>query len=184
MIINSLFAVIMLLHESDVLSDNHSDNRSDFLSARKTSTDNRTDHLRDLFARLSSMQRAITNAQRLVDLYLLIQTSPPQVRRVCCNARNVSESLGSSGRRLLHTKMYTLVTWCKKWHAPVARWNQHACTLHSRPSTFGSGVGGRDFSSSSKSQNLCENISDDLWAEEDAHKIAEIFCVIMWAIIL
>ena len=65
-------------------------------------------------ARLSIIQRAITDAQPLVDLCLFIQISSAPICRVWCHASwNLNESLGVSSNRLPHTEMYTLASGCK-----------------------------------------------------------------------
>ena len=71
--------------------------------------------------------------------------------------------------------MYALVTGCKKWHtraaywnvhvsnwvqkfhAPIARCDEHARTLHSRRSAFGSGVTGRR-----STHHYCEYVTKSL----------------------
>ena len=60
---------MVLSHESDFRLD---DRTAQIIREQKTSTENREDYLRDFLVRLPKMQLAITDAQRLVDLYQLI----------------------------------------------------------------------------------------------------------------
>ena len=147
-----------MLRGSNFRSDNCSDNHEDFLW---TKVHRNSCRLFALFSdRLPNMKCMITDAQWLVDLYLGIQISSAPVSSLLSRMLKC-ESPGANGK---HTLQWTRVHY-------TAAGRHLTRKLVDRLSFI------------SRSQNLCENISDNLWAEKDAQKISKIFCAIIWMII-
>ena len=138
----SMLRLIVMLHESDFHTDNRSNNKRDKKVPRKSCRLSA-----QLSARLPRMLLEIAHAQRLIDQYLLTRSDWLTYIYSFKWARlqSVASAVTLKCKRIAECKlqapaaeMRKLVTGCRKWHAPVARWTEHAYTLHNHLSTVGS----------------------------------------------